>query len=367
MSTISIKALLDKNVLINDAVRLLNAVETYTKAHSAADAAADHLERSIHLLETASQTLRHLTINDVLEIRGMSTPSLGVRLLMQCVCIVLGVKPLVKLDALRQPVYDYWEPSKHQLLVDPKVFLEKLWSAMGREIDDSIVKQVEQCLQQPDMAMDRLKRITKSSVSDVAQWLHALCQHHRAVAAISRESVIFSASASARERMFATPEGGTQLDTLDEDIPFNMSVKGNFAIFPAIGCGVLVVLAYGPKVNASIKDVQAAMGIQLAKVERVMTIMLQEKVLYQDKVVNGVPTFSITVGATFDASSAARHCRSYGFFKTDFSYALQVKSLASLTVSIYEQKPPAKSDQLPKQNERKSVAKSDQQPGQRRS
>ncbi len=344
MSNVSMKAILDKNILVSDAIKLLNAVETYTKAHSAADAAADHLERSIQLLEAASLSLRRLTINDVLEIRGMTTPALGVRLLMQCVCVVLRVKPLVKMDALRQPVYEYWEPSKQQLLVDPKAFLERLWAAMGHQLDESIVKQVEQCLEHPDMALDRLKRITKSSVSDIAQWLRALCQHYRAIAAVSRESLILSASESASKRLFIVADSDAPPEAREEEVAFKMYVKGNLAIFSAIGCGVLFVLAYGPKINASLKDIQAATGLPLAKVEEIVATMVQEKVLHQEKAVSGAATFSIAVGATFDASCAARHCRTYGLFKTDFSFAMQMKSLASLPASMFEQKPPTKLD-----------------------
>ena len=100
MRGVSMKTLLEKNISINDAEKLLKVVETYMLAHAAADAAADAFTHSIQMLESASQVLRRLTINDILEIRGMTTPALGVRLLMQCVCIVLRVKPFVKVDAL---------------------------------------------------------------------------------------------------------------------------------------------------------------------------------------------------------------------------------------------------------------------------
>jgi hypothetical protein len=348
MSNATIKWLLEKNFVIEDAIRLLSAAENYNKAHAAADAAADALERSIRILEAASQTLRRLTINDVLEIRGMTTPSLGVRLLMQCVCIVLRVKPLVKLDALRQPIYDFWEPAKQQLLVDPKVFLERLWTAMGQDIDDSIVQQVEDCLEKPDMSLDRLKRITKSSVSDVSEWLRALCLHHRAKVAASRESLFYSASESASKRMYVVPEVPGTPAPPDEDMPFTLTTtKGKVAVIPAVGCGILVVLAYGPRANVSTKDAQFATGQVLAKVESVIAAMVRENVLQQDKVVNGFATFSISTGVSFDAAAAARHCKTYGLFKTDLSYALQVRSLASLSVSMFEKKPTVQKEQKP--------------------
>ncbi len=353
MQSISIKGLLEKQFSISDATKLMKVVESYMQAHAAADAAADAFERSIRTLEDASTALRHLTINDVLEIRGMTTPSLGVRLLMQCVCIVLRVKPLVKLDALRQPVYDYWEPSKQHLLVDPKMFLERLWAAMGQDIDDSIVNQVEDCLGHSDMAQDRLKRITKSSVSDVAQWLRALCMHHHAKSAASKQSFISATSESASKRLFVPTEKASPNEPPHEDVPFKISVKGQAAVFPAMCCGVLIVLAYGPKAHASSRDIQSATGQPIAAVDSVVAAMLRDNVLQRDKVISGHATFSILAGVIFDAACAARHCRSCGFFKTDLSYALQVKALASLAVSVYEQKPSAKTEQQAGSNRRK--------------
>jgi hypothetical protein len=344
MPDISMVGLLNKKLLVNDAAKILSAVETYNQAHAAADAASEALEQSIQELDSASQTLRRLTVNDVLEIRGMTTPSLGVKLLMQCVCIVLRVKPLVKLDATRQPVFDYWEPSKLQLLIDPRVFLDRLWAAMGQDIDDSVVSRVEECLEHPDMSHERLKRITRSSVSDVAHWLRALCLHHRAKTAATRESHVYAASVSASKKLFMVPEDASPAQSSDEDAPFKTYLKGREVIFPALGCGVLLVLAYGPRNNFSIKDIQAASGIALIKVENLVASMLRGNALQQDKAINGVATFSIAVGVSFDAACAARHCKTFGLFKADLSYSLQVRSLASLSISMYEKKAATKTE-----------------------
>jgi hypothetical protein len=347
MSNATVKWLLERNILIDDAIKLLNAADNYNKAHAAADAATDALEQSIHTLESASKTLRHITINDVLEIRGMTTPSLGVKLLMQCVCIVLHVKPLVKLDALRQPVYDFWEPAKQHLLAEPKVFLERLWATMGQEIDDAVVQQIEDCLEKPEMGNDRLKRITKSSVSDVADWLRALCVHHRAKMTASRQSSIYLASESASKRLYVAPDASGPPAPPDENMPFMLTIKSQVAVVPAVGCGILIVLAYGPRANISVKDAQSATGQVLAKVENVILTMVRENVLHPDKVVSGIATFSIATGVKFDAAAAARHCKLYGLFKTDLSYSLQVMSLASLSVSMYEKKPNVPKEQKP--------------------
>jgi hypothetical protein len=333
---VTIKGLLESHLTIDDALKLFNAIQAYNKAHAAANAAVDALHRSIEILERSSQILRHLTINDVLEIRGMTTPSPSVKLLMKCVCLVLSVKPSVKLDALRQPVHDYWEPTKQHLLTDPKVFLERLWQVSGKDIDDAVVQEVEECLEHPEMADDRLRRITKSSVKDIANWLRAVCQHHRAKLSASKESSICSASASASKRLFISPE---EPAALQEDIPFKLNVQRGSVDVPAIGCGVLIVLAFGPKVNVSIKDIQIATGQVLQVVETVVATMIRKNVLQQDKVVRGQATFSITVGSSFDAATAARHCKTFGFFKSDLSYSLQVKMLSSLATSVYEKKP----------------------------
>ena len=81
--------------------------------------------------------------------------------------------------------------------------------------------------------------------------------------------------------------------------------------------------------------------------------MLRCDSLQQDKVINGVATFSIAVGVSFDAASAARHCKTFGLFKSDLSYSLQVRSLASLSISMYEKKAAAKAEPVSRTGQRK--------------
>jgi hypothetical protein len=72
--------------------------------------------------------------------------------------------------------------------------------------------------------------------------------------------------------------------------------------------------------------------------------MLRGNALQQDKAINDVATFSIAVGVSFDAACAARHCKTFGLFKADLSYSLQVRSLASLSISMYEKKAATKAE-----------------------
>jgi dynein heavy chain, axonemal len=45
----------------------------------------------------------------------MQNPPAGVRLVMEAVCIMKGIKPERKIDSIGKVTYDYWMPTKRVL------------------------------------------------------------------------------------------------------------------------------------------------------------------------------------------------------------------------------------------------------------
>ena len=63
-----------------------------------------------------SQALNTLTKNDISEVKGMKSPPPPVRLVMEAVCVLKGLKPTkVKDPSSGRFVQDYWETSKKML------------------------------------------------------------------------------------------------------------------------------------------------------------------------------------------------------------------------------------------------------------
>jgi dynein heavy chain len=90
-----------------------------------ADDAKRDLDEALPALDAALESLKCLTKNDVIEVRSMQRPPDGVKLVIEAVCIMKGIKPK-KIDGDKgKKVDDYWEPGK-TLLSEPAKFLESL-------------------------------------------------------------------------------------------------------------------------------------------------------------------------------------------------------------------------------------------------
>jgi len=92
------------------------------------DSAEKDLAEAIPALEAATQSLKSLNRNDIVEVKSMGSPPAGVKLVMETVCIMMKVPPVKKADDSGKKIDDYWEPSKKTLLADPTKFLESLFS-----------------------------------------------------------------------------------------------------------------------------------------------------------------------------------------------------------------------------------------------
>lgn len=83
------------------------------------------LAKAMPMLHKALKALDTLDKSDIVEVKSMKSPPGGVRLVMQAVCMMLGVKPArVRDDASGKIVKQYWEPAKKHLLTDPR-FLQR--------------------------------------------------------------------------------------------------------------------------------------------------------------------------------------------------------------------------------------------------
>ena len=72
-------------------------------------------------------SLKSLNKNDVVEVRALQRPPMGVRLVIEAVCIMREVKPKkVAGEKMGTKVDDYWEPGK-ALLQNPERFLDGLF------------------------------------------------------------------------------------------------------------------------------------------------------------------------------------------------------------------------------------------------
>ncbi|XP_030213444.1 dynein heavy chain 1, axonemal [Gadus morhua] len=142
----------------------------------AADAQKD-LDEALPALDAALTSLKSLNKNDVTEVRAMQRPPHGVRLVVEAVCIMKGIKP--KKVAGEKPgtrVDDYWDPGK-ALLQDPGKFLDGLFKFDKENIPDSVIKLVQPYIDNEEFQPASIAKVSKACTS-ICQWVRAMHMYH---------------------------------------------------------------------------------------------------------------------------------------------------------------------------------------------
>uniref|UniRef100_A0A803TP24 Dynein axonemal heavy chain 1 n=1 Tax=Anolis carolinensis TaxID=28377 RepID=A0A803TP24_ANOCA len=146
-------------------------------AQAIADDAQKDLAEALPALDAALASLRNLNKNDVTEVRAMQRPPLGVKMVIEAVCIMKGVKP--KKVAGEKPgskIDDYWEPGKG-LLQDPGKFLESLFKYDKDNIADSIIKLIQPYIDSEEFQPSAIAKVSKACTS-ICQWVRAMHKYH---------------------------------------------------------------------------------------------------------------------------------------------------------------------------------------------
>ncbi|XP_044079595.1 dynein axonemal heavy chain 1 isoform X1 [Siniperca chuatsi] len=142
----------------------------------AADAQRD-LDEALPALDAALASLKSLNKNDVTEVRGMQRPPHGVKLVIEAVCIMKGIKPKkVPGEKPGTKVDDYWEPGKG-LLQDPGKFLESLFKYDKDNIPDNVIGLVQPYIDNEEFQPASIAKVSKACTS-ICQWVRAMHVYH---------------------------------------------------------------------------------------------------------------------------------------------------------------------------------------------
>ena len=100
-------------------------------------------------------------------------PPPGVKLVMEAVCIMQGVKPKkVAGEKLGTKVDDYWEPGK-SLLQDPGRFLDSLFKCDKDNISADTIDKIEPYISNDEFQPAAIARVSKACTS-ICQWVRAM-------------------------------------------------------------------------------------------------------------------------------------------------------------------------------------------------
>eukprot|EP00736_Rhodelphis_marinus_P007919 Rmarinus@m.2764 len=136
------------------------------------------LAEAMPILNDAIKALNTLTKSDIVEVKAMKNPPAGVKLVMETICIMLGVSAK-KVNDPNQPgkkILDYWEPSKG-ILNDPN-FLKTLTDYDKDNIPQATIDRIRPFLSNPDFEPNKVKSASKAAYG-LCCWVRAMEKYDR--------------------------------------------------------------------------------------------------------------------------------------------------------------------------------------------
>ncbi|KAJ1569497.1 Dynein heavy chain 1, axonemal [Cladochytrium tenue] len=163
-----------KEVVVREEASATKKAEE-TKA-IAEDAKRD-LDEALPALDAAVESLNSLSKNDIIEVRSMQRPPEGVKLVIEAICIMKGIKPKkVDGDKPGKKVDDYWEPGR-ALLADPQKFLDSLMNFDKDNIPEPTVLKIKPYIESPEFQVSVISRVSKAATS-MCQWVRAMEKYY---------------------------------------------------------------------------------------------------------------------------------------------------------------------------------------------
>lgn len=158
----------------------------------AADAQRD-LDEALPALDAALASLKSLNKNDVTEVRAMQRPPQGVKLVIEAVCIMKGIKPKkVPGEKPGTKVDDYWEPGKG-LLQDPGKFLESLFKYDKDNIPENVISLIQPYIDNEEFQPASISKISKACTS-ICQWVRAMHAYNFVAKAVEPKRIALQAA-----------------------------------------------------------------------------------------------------------------------------------------------------------------------------
>ncbi|XP_030856161.1 dynein heavy chain 3, axonemal-like [Strongylocentrotus purpuratus] len=123
-------------------------------------------------LDAAVRALNTLKQQDITIVKTMLNPPAGVRLVMEAICIMKGIKGEKKTNDQGKPFDDYW-PGAKRMLGDMK-FLESLREYDKDNIPPAITKKIrDQYINNPDFKPEVVKKVS-SACEGLCSWVRAV-------------------------------------------------------------------------------------------------------------------------------------------------------------------------------------------------
>ncbi|XP_037242845.1 dynein heavy chain 1, axonemal [Falco rusticolus] len=238
-------------------------------AQAIADDAQKDLAEALPALDAALASLRNLNKSDVTEVRAMQRPPLSVKMVIEAVCIMKGIKPKrVAGEKLGSKVDDYWEPGRN-LLQDPGKFLDSLFKFDKDNISDTVIKAIQPYIDSEEFQPPAIAKVSKACTS-ICQWVHAMHKYHFAAKAVEPKRRAWQ---EAEEDLRATQQ------VLEEAKKCLREAEGGIAMLQA---KYKICIAKKEELEMKCEQCQQRLG----RADMLINSLADEKVRWQDAVEN---------------------------------------------------------------------------------
>ncbi|ORY49032.1 hypothetical protein BCR33DRAFT_714104 [Rhizoclosmatium globosum] len=131
-------------------------------------------------------------------IRSMQRPPEGVKLVIEAICIMKGIKPK-KIDGDKpgKKIDDYWEPGKG-LLAEPQKFLDSLMNFDKDNIQEAVVTKIKPYIDSQEFQVSVIARVSKAATS-MCQWVRAMEKYYWVSRSVAPKRAVLQAAQESLE------------------------------------------------------------------------------------------------------------------------------------------------------------------------
>ena len=127
------------------------------------------------------------------QVRALQRPPIGVKIVIEAVCIMREVKPKrVAGDKPGVKIDDYWDVGK-ALLHDPPKFLESLFKYDRENIPEQVITKIQPYIDNDDFLPSAIAKVSKACTS-ICQWVRAMHKYHFVSKAVAPKRVCIAST-----------------------------------------------------------------------------------------------------------------------------------------------------------------------------
>eukprot|EP00884_Botryococcus_braunii_P017803 jgi/Botrbrau1/4706/Bobra.0218s0027.1 len=174
------------------------------KAAEIAESAQKDLDEALPALDAALASLNSLSRNDIVEVKAMSNPPAGVKMVMEAACIMLDEKPKMVEDPSGKPgkkVAVYWDTAK-RILNDPSAFLGSLLEYGRDSIPEAVIQKITPFMALEEFKPEHVAKVSKACTS-ICMWVRAMFQYHNVTLSVAPKRAALAAAEAQREQTVA--------------------------------------------------------------------------------------------------------------------------------------------------------------------